>query len=93
MGMVRGFEAAGSGLHSHVSNRDAALGVYERCRGGRLVPSKDQPWEEDDGEFACELNKTTAVEPNVICAETAYLRKKAELHGGRFDGWACAATS
>ncbi|MGI8923481.1 MAG: DUF695 domain-containing protein [Fimbriimonadales bacterium] len=53
-----------------------------------FLPSPEPVWEGDDGKFWCELIKTTSVEPDVICAETAYLRRKAELHGGEFDGWA-----
>jgi regulator of RNase E activity RraB len=45
-------------------------------------------WQSEDGQFWCELVKTTSVEPNVIAQETLYLRETAQKHGGTFDGWA-----
>ena len=36
--------------------------------------------------FWCELCKETSIEPEVLFAKTAYLRRIAKQHGGEFDG-------
>lgn len=55
--------------------------------------SEQATWEDDDGQFWCELNKTTPITPSVLLPDCIFLSEAAEKHGGEFDGWACPVTT
>jgi len=47
---------------------------------------------EVEGQFGCEMNLLTNIEPWVIAGLCAYVREQADLAGGEFDGWATPVT-
>jgi hypothetical protein len=54
--------------------------------------SEDESSPGKDGQFWCELNKTTPIAPEVLVHDCVRLDDLAVKHGGEFDGWACHVT-